>query len=54
ETFEAKESFENVKISNIQDDKEIQQEMQQFVNQILMPLQIKQFQKIFAQHTIEE
>ncbi|CAG8517290.1 16601_t:CDS:1 [Cetraspora pellucida] len=55
ETFETKESsFENVKISNLQDDKEIQQEMQQFDNQILMPLQIEQFRKIFAQHTIKE
>ncbi|CAG8830291.1 33100_t:CDS:1, partial [Racocetra persica] len=51
EIFETKESsFENVKISNIQDDKKIQQ----FDNQILTPLQIEKFQRIFIQHTINE
>ncbi|CAG8841308.1 11215_t:CDS:1, partial [Racocetra persica] len=50
-TFETKESsFENVKISNIQNDKKIQQ----FDNQILTPLQIEKFQRIFTQHTINE
>ncbi|CAG8587994.1 17100_t:CDS:2 [Gigaspora rosea] len=41
ETFETKESFEIVEISNIQDDKQIQQ----FDNQILIPLQIEKFQE---------
>ncbi|CAG8769495.1 21622_t:CDS:2, partial [Dentiscutata erythropus] len=50
ETFETKESFENMEIRKIQDDKE----MQQFDNQILTPFQIKKFQRIFAQHTINE
>ncbi|KAF0454267.1 hypothetical protein F8M41_001649 [Gigaspora margarita] len=46
ETLEKEESpFENIESSNIE---------QQFDNQILIPLQIKKFQKIFAQHTIKE
>ncbi|CAG8793683.1 45838_t:CDS:1, partial [Gigaspora margarita] len=51
EIFKTKESpFEIVEISNIQDDKQIQQ----FDNQILTLLQIEKFQRIFAQHTIIE
>ncbi|CAG8723269.1 20203_t:CDS:1, partial [Dentiscutata erythropus] len=48
ETLDKKESFlENIEYNNIL-------EIQESDNQILTPLQIENFQKIFAQYTIKE
>ncbi|CAG8506547.1 11413_t:CDS:1, partial [Gigaspora margarita] len=57
EKLETEESpFENVELSDVQDNKKIKdnEEIQQFNNQIITLLQIKTFQRIFAQHPIEE
>ncbi|CAG8503299.1 26452_t:CDS:1, partial [Dentiscutata erythropus] len=57
EKLETEESpSENVELSDVQDNKKIKdnEEIQQFDNQIIMPLQIENFQRIFAQYPIEE
>ncbi|CAG8696940.1 22500_t:CDS:2, partial [Racocetra persica] len=47
---------ENVELSDVQDNKKMKdnEKIQQFDNQIITLLQIETFQRIFAQHPIEE